>query len=164
MARKKAEKIDIDVLPFTSIMMIVAGVVSLILFLVGLRIAMNPKALRVVSLPGLMGSQNVGESLKVPFYIDVAPDGMTIYPGEITVSVAEFQMPGNEVEKLLDRIEKNHEEEYVVVLARPGSVRLFRSLRNQIAKRRMDVGYEFMDADFKVNWNEAVQALNIAED
>jgi hypothetical protein len=43
-------------------------------------------------------------------------------------------------------------------------VKFYRTVRNLIEKRPIDVGYDAIDADFKVDWNAAEKALAISED
>ncbi len=65
---------------------------------------------------------------------------------------------------MLDKVQAHKDDEYVVVLVRPRSVRLYRTVRNLIKKRPIEVGYDAIDADFKVDWNEAEKGLAISTD
>jgi hypothetical protein len=67
------------------------------------------------------------------------------------------------VNQLLDKVQQHEKQEYVVVMVRPKSVVLYRTVRKLIEKRPIDVGYDAVDADFKVDWNEAEKALTISE-
>jgi hypothetical protein len=75
----------------------------------------------------------------------------------------EMQRPGSEVEKLLDAIQAKREIDYIVVMVRPKSVKVYRTIRSMIGKRPIDVGYDVVDTDFKVNWDEASQGLAVGE-
>lgn len=162
--RKTYEKIDINVEPFLSIMAIVLKLISLILVVIVMRIAINPKMKRIIALSGLWGGRGNEENAKTPCYIDCHENQVTIYPGNKQVTWEDLQQPGNPVEKLLDKVQTDKEEQYVVVMARPKSVKLYRTVRNLIGKRPIDVGYDAVDADFNVNWDEARKALAIKED
>jgi len=164
MARRKAyEKISIDVEPFLSIMAIVLKLISLILVVIVMRIAMNPKAKRIISLNLWSGKGNVA-TMKTPTYFDCHTDYVTIYPGNTRVPWDDLQRPANLIEKSLDKVQDNRAEEYVVVMARPKSIKLYRTIRRLIGKRPIDVGYDAVDADFEVNWDEARKALAVKED
>jgi outer membrane lipoprotein-sorting protein len=102
--------------------------------------------------------------LKTPTYIDCQSDRIVIYPSEKSVTFEELNQPNNELEQLLNDIEAHRANQYVVVLARPGSVKIFRTVRNKIAKRQIEVVYEFVEAELKINGNGAMQALNISEE
>ena len=165
MARRKTyEKIDINVEPFLSIMAIVLKLISLILVVIVMRIAMNPKAKRIIALSGLWSGKGNIQTMQVPTYLDCHPDHITVYPGNIKVTWEDLQEANNPIEKVLDRIQSRREEEYIVVMARPKSVKLYRTIRGLIGKRPIDVGYDAVDADFEVNWDEARKALAIKED
>jgi hypothetical protein len=165
MARRKPyEKIDINVEPFLSIMAIVLKLISLILVVIVMRIAVNPKGKRIIAFAGLYSGHNNVTNPKIPSYIDCQPDKLVLYPGETKVASEELQQSGNPVDKLLDKVQAHRDDEYVVVLVRPGSVKLYRTVRNLIGKRPIEVGYDAIDADFKVDWNEAEKGLAISTD
>ena len=161
--RKPKEKIDIDVVPYLSIMAIVLKLICLILVIILMRIAINPEKRRIVSL-GLFTSRRTQARPKMPSYVDCGPNGLTLYPGNASVSWEQLQHSGNPMEKLLDKVEANTSNEYVIVMVRPQSVKFYRLVRNMIKNRVMDVGYDAVDTDFKVNWNEALKALSVVED
>ena len=46
---------------------------------------------------------------------------------------------------------------------RPKSVKFYRTVRSLLSKRPIDVGYDVVDPDFKVEWDEANKALGVAE-
>jgi hypothetical protein len=75
-----------------------------------------------------------------------------------------LQRPGNEIEKLLDKIEANKEKEYVVLMVRPRSVKFFRLIRTMIGKRPISTGKDIVDEDFEVKWNEAEKLLGVKTD
>jgi hypothetical protein len=157
-------KTDLDVTGFLSIMSIVTGLICLILFVIALRIAMNPKLIKVVSFKLFTSSRADPRNPKMPSYIDCAPDGLTLYPGKIKVDWNDLQRPENPVTQMLDRIQENAANEYVIVMVRPQSVKFYRSVRKMVGQRPIDVGYDAIDADFKVDWDAAVRALGMVEE
>jgi hypothetical protein len=165
MARvRKKSKTDLDVVGFLSVMSIVTGLICLILFVIALRIAMNPKLVKIVSFKLFTPSRATTINPKVPSYLDCHPDWVMIYPGSKKLTKEDFRRPGNELDQLLDRIQANADEQYAIVMVRPGSVDLYRLVRAAIGRRQIDVGYDAIDADFKINWNEAVKALGVSEE
>jgi hypothetical protein len=165
MARQKEyKKIDIDVEPFLSIMAIVLKLISLVLVVIVMRIAVNPKGKKIISLTGLYEGHGNQENPKSPSYIDCSTNGITLYPGAMVVTWEQLQRPENPVDQLLDKIQADASNEYVVVMVRPKSVKYYRAVRSMISKRPIDVGYDAVDADFKVNWDAAQKALAISTD
>jgi len=165
--RRKIEKIDIDVLPYLSIMVITLNLICLILIVTVTRIALNPEALPVVTLPGIIGAEDDASAsegvVKVPSYIDCRPEGFMIYPGAIAVSAAQLGEAGNPFERLLDHVAANSAREYVVLLVRPNSARFYREARNMISQRDIDVGYDAVEEDYVIKWDEQVELLGINE-
>src|SRR5271156_4557693 len=100
--RKRYEKIDINVEPFLSIMAIVLKLISLILVVIVMRIAINPKMKKIMDLGLWSGSKGNLEEAKEPRYIDCFPDKVVIYPGKTTVTWEDLQRPDNAVVQLFD--------------------------------------------------------------
>ncbi len=195
MPKKKKEKIDIDVMPYLSIMVCTLNLICLILIVTVMRIALNPHQLSVVSFEGLYqgskglfqrsakpaakatpsedGSQSTPSEakvvaaktaqrvIKVPSYIECSPDSIALFPGEGKTSLAELGQTNNPVVALMDKIQANHSNEYVIVLVRPNSVPTYRYVRRLASKRNIDVGYDVLDADSKIDWKKEARALNI---
>src|ERR1035441_2280804 len=136
--RRPYEKIDIDVEPFLSIMAIVLKLISLILVVIVLRIAVNPKGKRIIAFAGLYSGHNNVTNPKIPSYIDCQQDKLVLYPGGAKISWEELQQSGNPVEKMLDKVQVHKDDEYVVVLVRPRSVSLYRTVRNLLRKPRAE--------------------------
>lgn len=163
--RKENKAISIDVEPFLSIMAIVLKLISLILVVIVMRIAVNPKSRKILSFTQLWSGRAYVENPKAPSYLDCHKDRVVTYPGNKQATLEDLQRPGNPVEQLLNKVQANSDEEYVIVLVRPESVKLYRTIREMIARRPgVDVGYDAMDADFEVNWDEARKSLAIKED
>lgn len=167
MARRRPyEKIDINVEPFLSIMVIVLKLITLILVVIVMRIAVNPQGRKIVAFAGLYAGHGNLENPKIPSYIDCQPDKLTLYSNDMPrgeqVSKEDLQRPDNLVNQLLDNVQQHEKTEYVVVMVRPKSVTLYRTIRKLIEKRPIDVGYDPVDADFKVDWNEAEKALSVS--
>jgi hypothetical protein len=167
--QKEYKQINIDVEPFLSIMAIVLKLISLILVVIVMRIAVNTKLVKAIALQGLWTSHRGDDSHKAPSYIDCYPDKVVLYYSGMTGSTGvavdwqELQRPDNAVEKLLQKVQDKADEEYVVVMARPNSVKFYRTVRSLISKRPIDVGYDAVDADFEVHWDAARKALGISE-
>lgn len=168
MPRKAKGKIDIDVLPYLSIMLSVLGIICLIIVVMVMNIALNPKAIAIVSFKGLYegfgktdGAAVTGPEPKHPTYLDCSANGISMFPGETNVMPGELAVPGNAVEKALNKIEENTLTEYVIVLVRPGSLPVYRAARKLLANRNIDIAYDTLEATATIDWRQEVKELNI---
>ena len=169
MARKPKAKIDIDVLPYLSIMLSVLGIICLIIVVMVMNIALNPKAIAIVSFKGLYEGFGKTDAAvtdesklpKIPTYLDCSSRGISIFPGETNVVPAELAIPGNAVEQTLNRIETNTLHEYIIVLVRPGSLPVYRTARKLLANRNIDIAYDTLEATATIDWRKEAKELNI---
>jgi len=162
MARPRSKtKTDLDVTGFLSVMSIVTGLICLILFVIALRIAMNPDMVKIVSFKLFTSVRADPRNPKSPSYIDCHPEGLTLYPGKTKLTWVDLQRPDNALVLMLDKIQANSAKEYVIVMVRPQSVKFYRSVRKMVGQRPIDVGYDAIDADFNVDWDAAVRALGM---
>lgn len=165
MAREiKRGKTDLDVTGFLSVMSIVTGLICLILFVIALRIALNPTKKVIISFKLFTSSRASPMNPKVPSYVDCWPDRVTIYPGKKNLAWEDLRRPGNDLEVLLNRIQANADDQYVIVMVRPQSVKFYRAVKDMVGKRTIDIGYDAIDADFKVDWDEKRKALGIVDE
>ena len=102
-----------------------------------------------------IGPVTYGKSKK-PFYIDCQSNSVTLYPGSTNVTLEALQLPDNAAEKLLNQIQASNKTHWVIVMARPNSVQVFRQICKMVSERPIDVGYDVVDADFRVNWPDEV--------
>ena len=162
--KKHYKQISIDVEPFLSIMAIVLKLVSLILVVIVMRIALDPYGKIIVNISddNTWHSKTTADKAKEPRYIDCHEDHVILYPSHVTNTLENLQQPDNAVEKMLEEVEKNAVKEYVVVMARPDSVKVFRSVRKMIGEHKIDVGYDVLNADYKIDWEKSVKALGVA--
>jgi|GEM_PF-4780844 len=86
--------------------------------------------------------------------VDCWPEKLVIHPEKVEVTPEQLRTPENAFSQLLDRIEANRSQQSLVVLVRPGSIKLYRSVRNLMGTRQIDVSFELVDADFSGEWRE----------
>ena len=163
MARRRKAKVDIDVVPYLSIMVIVLKLITLILIVEVIPIALNPERFKILSYEELFTSrkQPVG-ALKSPTYFDCGPDQVEIIPGRKIVTLREMREPGNPVERTIEALSRNKEREYAILLVRPHSLAVYRHLRKLLGTYSgVEVGYDVLDANKKIDW-EAEEARSSA--
>jgi len=109
------------------------------------------------------GELAVKNTAKAPFYIDCHHDGVILYPGATNITWEALQLPDNAVEKLLNQIQANQQTQYVVVMARPDSVKVFRQVRKMVGTHQIDVGYDVVNTVCKFDWDVASHAAGQAQ-
>lgn len=112
------------------------------------------KHILVIAVLCLIQSIASATAAKRPYYIETTPTGLILYPGSIAVPLDQLtKAPNSMVDHILDSVQANATNEYVVVLVLPGSESSYRILRKMIGVRRIDVGYEAVDPDLKPKWD-----------
>lgn len=176
MPARKQYKVDIDVVPYLSIMAIVLKLICLILIVMVMRIAINPAALKVIRYTELyqpperageqMGTSGVKERqiARVPVYFDCNRDQLHIQPLGVSLSPSELREKGGIFEETLHRIETNSANEFAILIARPNSQPMYRFVRREIAARKMHVGYDVLEQDVFIDWKRALSALQVKLD
>lgn len=170
MARQK-RGMSQDLSSFMCIILMVIGVMCIILIVNVVLIISNPENIRITSLiqsaSAWMGGQTelgggqpfpFGNRAKEPSYIDVQKDHLVLYPGEEVVSLRDLERPGNAFEQLLNAIESRKDQEYVVLLARPGTAQVFHRLKKLVLDRGIDLGWELFEEGRPVEYERAAKA------
>lgn len=79
---------------------------------------------------------------KDPVYVDVESQKVVIYPEKMEITAAALADRRNKFEQFLDQVEQVRSVRYLVLVLRPGSAPLHRSLRQRIQAHGIDVGFE----------------------
>lgn len=171
MARAKRSVASQDLSSFMCIVLMVIGVMFIVLIVNVVLIISNPENIRITSLiqsPGAWtpGQQELvaaqpfpfGNRQKEPVYVDVQKDHLVLYPSAEVVSIRDLERPGNAFERLLADVESKKNEEYVVLLARPGTASVFHRLKKAVLDRGIDLGWELFEADRPVEYDKAARA------
>jgi hypothetical protein len=172
MPRRAKAKIDIDVVPYLSVMVIVLKLICLILIVTVMRLALNPHRLSVVSFEGMYQgvagdktkfSPEIKKkvSVKIPYYFECTPNALSIFPGEHQLSIIDLAQPSNTAVQILETVEANSSNEYVIVLMRPHSMPIYRYVRKLLSKRKIDIGYDVLDGNARIDWEKEAKSLNI---
>jgi hypothetical protein len=165
--RRPKEKIDIDVVPYLSIMVIVLKLICLILIVTVMRIALNPGGVKAVAIKDIFGVERKSADgkthIKAPTYFDCTAQAVIISPGEIKVDLSELMDEGNAVDRTIQKIVGNSSNEYAIVLVRPRAVKTYRYMRRALDVAGVDVGYDVFATDVKVDYKGAARAEGITE-
>lgn len=161
MARRRIQQSGkIEMTPFLDSLMIMMSIICLVMIVMIIPVIRNPQQLTVLSFRDLELKLNM--TLPKPTYIDCRREGAYVIPGNEPVSIDEMSQSGNAVSVLLDRIEANRQAEYIILLVRPDSLPVYRHLRREIARRKISLGTDVLDAHAVLSWRERLKELNIS--
>lgn len=162
MPRPIKREVKIEMTPFLDSLVIMMSLICLVLITVMMPIVENPQQFRVLTFENLFKSMHKKKVANLrPYYIDCRPDGAMIIPGDIWVDLEQLRAPGNPVERLMSRIEASDGKEYLLLLARPGSLPVYRYLKKEIIRRNIVSGADVLDADAVLEWRKEMKELNI---
>lgn len=160
MRRPQKKEVHIDVVPYLDSMVIVLNLICLIIIIMIIPIALNPKQVNILSFEKLFRPAAIRHE-KSPTYLDCRPDGVTILPGDIVVEPAALRQAGNPIERVIAKAERNRDGEYIILLIRPNSLPVYRFVRKMVGRRDVDIGFDVIDTGTKLDWREAMKELNI---
>lgn len=173
MAKKEKANNEQDLSSFMAILIMTIGALVVLLVSNTLVIISNPENTTVTSVvtSSLVGDGGesghgsspfpMGNRHKEPRYIDVHPDRIYLFPGEVVVPSRELERRGSALESFLEEIQENSELEYVVLLVRPHAGEVYRRLSRSVRDRGIDLGTELFEAGRSVNY-EARRAASMA--
>ena len=162
MARPHKHDPEIDVLPYMDSMVNVLNLICLIIIIMIIPIIENSKQVSSLSFEKLLRSKLVKDAQTLsPVYFDCRSDGVTILPGDITVPVDALIQPGNEVEKVINRIQARADEEYIIMLVRPHSLPVYRYVRKEVMRRNILTGFDVIDLDVVLDWRAEAKKLRL---
>ena len=162
MGRPHKHDPEIDVLPYMDSMVIVLNLICLIIIIMIIPIIENSKQVSSLSFEKLLRSKLVKDAQTLsPVYFDCRSDGVTILPGDITVPVEALIQPGNEVEKVINRIQARSDEEYIIMLVRPHSLPVYRYVRKEVMRRNILTGFDVIDLNVVLDWRAEAKKLRL---
>jgi len=149
----------VDLTSFLTILLMTIGCLIVLLICDTFIVVSNPDNIKIVSIvrggyeefdeelgrTRYVGLPKYGNIFKNPTYIDVYGDYFIIYPAKTVVPVAQLEEDNNPLEQLLAKIGENVENNYIILILRPGSSRLGRFLRRTIRDRNIDLGEELFE-------------------
>lgn len=162
MGRPQKHDPEIDVLPYMDSMVITLNMVCLIIIIMITPIIENAKQVSALSFDKLLRTkESRGAQKLAPIYFDCRPDGVAILPGDINVPVEELVQPGNQVEKVINRVQARSDEEYVILLVRPHSLPVYRYLRRELLRRDVLTGFDVIDSNVELDWKAEAKKLRL---
>ena len=80
---------------------------------------------------------------------------------KMQVPVEDLIQPGNEVEKVLIRVQAQSDTEYIIMLVRPYSLPVYRYVRREVLRRGILTGFDVVNADVKLDWQAEARKLRL---
>jgi hypothetical protein len=162
MRRPPKREIEIDVVPYLDSMVITLNLICLIIIIMIIPVIMNPDQVNVLSFEKLKRSkESEVKETPIPIYLDCSKAGVRIMPADISVTPGQLIQPGNDVERVLTRVQAQPDKEYVIMLVRPGSLPVYRYLRKELIRRRITTGFDVVDSETELDWEGEMKMLNI---
>lgn len=162
MARPRKTDPEIEVLPYMDTMVIVLNLICLILIIMIIPLALNPKQYDVLSFKELLRKRQTPFTAEMqPVYFECRPDGLNIIPGDILTTPAELVQPGNAVERKIDWILAHSDKNYVILLIRPNSLPVYRYVRKELVRRNVVTGFDVLSANSVLDWRKEMKELRI---
>ncbi len=97
----------------------------------------------------LIGSQTIKE----PYYIDIHPGRLILYPGEQIIPWSEaMEQLDPRLMAFLDKVEAQRDEAYIVLLVRPHSAAASRRMARLVRDRGIDLDVELFEAGRSVDY------------
>ena len=154
------KSVDQDLSSFMSILIMTIGALVIFLVVNTVTIASNPDNISLRSLEiaekedgGQGGPTKYSNNSKQPTFVDVRSDRVIIYPSKEEVTLDQLERGNNPLEQLVERIRKNREEEYIIIIARPNGISMFRRIRTMVKSAGIDLGMELFDMDQAVRFS-----------
>ncbi len=168
---KKSRGNQLDLSSFMCIILMLIGTMIIILVANVVVIISNPENIRITSIiqTGLYtrdGSQEMtgpppfpfGNKYKEPSYVDVHRGSLVVYPGGEVVSLRDMERRDNALERLLADVSSKKDEEYIVLLARPGTAAIVHRLKKIVLDRGIDLGFELFEEGRPVDYDRVARA------
>lgn len=172
---KRKRGFNQDLSSFMCVILMLIGAMVIILISNVVIIISNPENIRITSIIRTVGVYTgmdademggpapfpYGNRIKEPLYVDVNRNHLIIYPGGEIVSMRDLEKEGNAFERLLDQVESNREEQYIILLARPGTANIIHRLKVVVRDRDIDLGCELYEAERPVDYDSAARASGV---
>jgi hypothetical protein len=134
-----------ELFPFLAVLACMIGTLILIIIAVTSGVLGDKRSITLVA------RDDHGRNVTLrPHYVEVRGDGVVIHPDMEFVAADQVDEGGTALRRLLRRVQERKATEYVIVAVRPDGFELFDEVRDQVEGRGIQIGYEPVDADWKL--------------
>lgn len=146
-------KLEIELFPFLSILACTIGTLILLIIVLTTQLLKNEREITIIAKTETSG-ENQG---KIPNYIECREDGVLLHPSQEFVPKSQINNPQSPLNQLIKEVQKNRNQQYLIVALRPDGIEVFQQVRNKVEQAGIDIGYEPIDKNWKLNIEEAVK-------
>lgn len=143
--RRRGPGLQAELFPFLAVLACMIGTLILVIIVVTTGVLGEKRSITLVARD--QSGRNI--TLK-PHYVEVRGDGVVIHPGMEFVAAGDVSGRDTALRRLLRQVEERKAAEYVIVAVRPDGFELFGEVRDQVEGRGIQIGYEPVDADWKL--------------
>ena len=137
---------DPDLFPFLSILACTIGTLILLIIVMTLQSLGNSRSVTI-----LARTEGGQPQQKQPRYVECQAGGIMIHPQGTFVASASLSNPQSPLATLLQRLARHKDREYLIVVVRPQGIDVFKQLRALVENRGIDLGYEPLEAGWRLN-------------
>ncbi|HIK37800.1 MAG: hypothetical protein NZ901_12645 [Geminocystis sp.] len=148
MARRKRnyQKAELELFPFLSVLACTIGSLILLIIVISSQTLSSGPQVTIIAKAEVGNNQR-----KNPRYIECRENGVVVYPSGKFVPVSSLNTPDSALLRLINEVKLNREKEYIIVAVRPKGIGVFQKVRDIIEREKVDIGYEPIDEDWKLN-------------
>lgn len=129
--------IEMELFPFLSVLACTIGTLILLIIVITTQTLSSEKQVKIVA-----RNETGKNQAKTPRYLECREDGIVIYPEEKFVPTINISNSNSALSQLISDVQKNSNQEYLIVAIRPKGIKVFRQVRTIIEKAKIDIGYE----------------------
>lgn len=134
-----------ELFPFLAVLACMIGTLIVVIIAVTTGVLGEKRSITLVA----RDDQGRNVTLR-PHYVEVRGDGVILHPGMEFVPAGRVRARDTALRLLLRAVEARRETDYVIVAVRPDGFELFDTVRDQVEGRGIQIGYEPVDADWKL--------------
>ncbi|WP_107667420.1 hypothetical protein [Cyanothece sp. BG0011] len=143
--------IEVELFPFLSILACTIGTLILLIIVLTTQLLENEREITIIAKQETTG-ENQG---KIPKYVECREDGVLLHPSQVFVPKSEIDNRRSPLNQLIQEVQKNKDQQYLIVVLRPQGIDVFQQVRDMVEKRGIDIGYEPIDQDWTLKIEEA---------
>lgn len=140
------QKATVELFPFLSVLACTIGSLMLLIVLISSQAFSEEKEVTIIP----RAEEQKTES-KEPFYIELKEKGLILHPSREYVPIERAFNEGSAFMKLIREVENQKDKKYLILAVRPSGYEIFDRVRAEIEQRKIDLGYEPVNQNWKLD-------------